>query len=128
VFTTFYQKLFTSKGVVGAEECLATLEPRVTPDMNAALLADFTMEEVDCALSQMHPLKSPGPDGFSACFYQHSWGVIRTDVGKAVLDFLNHGIFDPKLNSTNIFLIPKKKSLLMLLITGLLVYAMFYIN
>jgi exonuclease III len=110
VFTAFYQNLFTSEGVVGAEECLATLEPRVTPDMNVALLADFTMEEVDCALSQMHPLKSPGPDGFSACFYQHSWDVIRNDVGKAVLDFLNHGIFDPNLNSTNIVLIPKKKS------------------
>jgi exonuclease III len=72
VFTDFYQKLFTTEGVYGAEECLASLEPRVTPEMNVALLAEFTMEEVDCALSQMHPLKSPGPDGFSACFYQRS--------------------------------------------------------
>jgi hypothetical protein len=32
------------------------------------------------------------------------------DVGKAVLDFLNHGIFVPSLNSTNIVLIPKNKS------------------
>jgi hypothetical protein len=110
VFTAFYQKLFTTEGTYRAEECLATMEPRVTPEMNAALLADFTMEEIDSALSQMHPLKSPGPDGFSACFYQRSWDIVRADVGKAVLDFLNHGKFDPNLNSTNIVLIPKKKS------------------
>jgi exonuclease III len=109
VFIAFYQNLFTSEGTFGAEECLAALEPRVTPAMNAALLAEFTMEEVDGALSQMHPLKSPGPDGFSACFYQRSWETVRADVGKAVLDFLNHGIFDPLLNNTNIVLIPKNK-------------------
>jgi exonuclease III len=110
VFTAFYQKLFTTEGMYGAEECLETMEPRVTSDMNAALLADFTMEEIDGALAQMHPLKSPGPDGFSACFYQRSWEIVRADVGKAVLDFLNHGTFDPHLNSTNIVLIPKTKN------------------
>jgi hypothetical protein len=77
--------------------------------MNVALLAEFTMEEVDGAPSQMHPFKSPGPDGFSVCFYQRSWDIVRADVGKAVLDFLNHGSFDHLLKNTNIVLIPKNK-------------------
>jgi hypothetical protein len=76
--------------------------------MNEDLIEEFTMIEVDEALSQMHPLKSPGPDAFSAYFYQQSWLSIRLEVGKAVLDFVNHGIFDPVVNSTYIVLIPKK--------------------
>jgi hypothetical protein len=97
------------EGTSGAEECLTALEPWVTPTMNAALLTEFTMEEVDGALSQMHPLKSLGPDDFSACFYQRSWDIVWADVGKAILDFFNHGSFDPLLNNTNIVLIPKNK-------------------
>jgi exonuclease III/ribonuclease HI len=110
VFIDFYQQLFTSEGTQGVDDCLSSLEPRVTSGMNEELLRNFTMEDIDTALSQMHPLKSPGPDGFSACFYQRSWATIRLDVGKAVLDFLNFGVFDPSLNSTHIVLIPKIKN------------------
>jgi hypothetical protein len=78
--------------------------------MNEELMREFTMKEVDAALAQMHPLKSPRPYGFSACFYQRSWGTVRSDVGKAVLDFLNFGVFDPSLNTTHIVLIPKVKN------------------
>ena len=35
---------------------------------------------------------------------------MHPEVGKAILDFLNHGIFDPNLNTTHIVLIPKIKS------------------
>lgn len=34
------------------------------------LTKEFTMEEVDTALSQMSPLKAPRPDGFSVSFFQ----------------------------------------------------------
>jgi hypothetical protein len=37
--------------------------------MNERLVADFNMEENTQALSQMDPLKAPGPDGFPAVFY-----------------------------------------------------------
>ena len=92
------------------EDYLASLESRVTPSMNDDLMQEFTMEDVDAALSQMNPLKSVGPDGFSGCFYQRSWATIRADVGKAVLDFLNFGVLDSSLNITHIVLIPKIKN------------------
>jgi hypothetical protein len=74
------------------------------------LLKEFMVEEVDLALSQMHPLKSPGPDGFSACFYQKSWPTVHAEVCKAVLEFLNTGHLDHSVNTTNIVLIPKIKN------------------
>jgi hypothetical protein len=52
------------------DTCLADMEPCVTEAMNVKLLKPFVIEEVIVALGKMHPLKSPGPDDFSACLYQ----------------------------------------------------------
>jgi ribonuclease HI len=109
-FANFFQQLFSASNVNGVENCVAGLEARVTEDMNTSLLRNFTMVEVETALSQMHPLKSPGPDGFSACFYQNAWPTVKEEVCQAVLGFLNHDIFYADLNTTYIALIPKIKS------------------
>jgi len=55
-------------------------------------------------------LKSPGPDGFSAGFFQKAWCFVGEKVSEAVLSFLNGGPFDPSINATNICLIPKNPS------------------
>jgi hypothetical protein len=110
IFESYYQNLFNSEGAVGIEECLEGLDERVTPYMNAWLTRPFVAEEVDSALSQMHPLKSPGPDGFAACFYQKAWQVVRKEVCSAVLEFFNGGDFHNDINETYIALIPKIKS------------------
>jgi hypothetical protein len=102
--------LFTAGGVTRVDESLQELEPRVTGEMNQNLLRTFIPAEVDLALQQMHPLKSPGPDGMSACFYQHSWATVKGEVSMAILDFLNNGIFDSSINDTFISLIPKVKN------------------
>lgn len=79
----------------------------MTDCMNGRLVRQFEAAEVDLALSQMQPMKSPGPDGFAACFYQESWSLIREEVSSVVLSFLNEGIFDSGINNTYIALIPK---------------------
>jgi hypothetical protein len=71
--------------------------------LSAVLLAD----EIDQALAQMHPLKSPGPDGFGVCFFQHHWEMIGPKVKGAILDFLNGEFFEPGINKTFMALIPK---------------------
>lgn len=109
-FIKFYQNLFTAGEVEGVKQCLDGMEARVTEEMNTALLRQFTEAEVETALGQMHPLKSPGPNVFSACFYQASWPTVRVEVCRAVLDFLNHECFDDSINATNIVLISKKKN------------------
>jgi hypothetical protein len=107
VFIDYYKNLFTSQGPIGLEECLSNVESRVTDEMNESLLRPFTEDEVRFSLSQMHPLKSFGPDGFAACFYQKSWATVEKVVSQAALQFLNGGTFDAAINSRNIVLIPK---------------------
>jgi len=92
------------------------------------LTAPFSPEEVNLALSQMHPLKSPGPYSFGVCFYQHHWSTVGDEVRKSVMDFLNLGTFDPLINSTYIVLIPKCVSASSVVTLDLLVYVMSFIS
>ncbi|XP_042942922.1 uncharacterized protein LOC122277108 [Carya illinoinensis] len=77
--------------------------------MNDRLLKNFSIAEVEEALRQMVPLKSLGPDGFGACFYQSHWNQVADEVCVAVLSTLNGNSWLPKLNYTFIALIPKLK-------------------
>jgi hypothetical protein len=79
-------------------------------EMNDTLLQPSVEEEVNLALSQMHPLKSPGPDGYPTSFYQKFWTSIGKEVCKAILNYLNGGHFDEVISCTNIVLIPKVPS------------------
>jgi len=62
-------KIFSPQKV-SWDECLSGVNTRVTPAMNDLLSAVFSPDEVNLALSQMQPPKSPGQDGFGVSFYQ----------------------------------------------------------
>jgi hypothetical protein len=109
-FVNYFQKLFTSSTPIGVDNCLQKLTGRVTQEMNLKLLQEFTRDEVQSALHQMGPLKSPGPDGLSACFYQENWDIVGEEVCDAVLNFFNSGYLDEIVNVTHIVLIPKKNN------------------
>jgi hypothetical protein len=83
------------------------LDQKVSPEMNQKLLSSFTQEEISVALSQMSPLKAPGPDGFSASFYLSNWSTINIEVCNAILHFLNTCELEGNVNSTFMALIPK---------------------
>jgi hypothetical protein len=53
----------------------------------------------------MHPLKSPGPDGMSPIFFQKFWHIIKKDVITFVLNFLNKGEMNTRVNFTHIVLL-----------------------
>jgi hypothetical protein len=63
------------------------VEPSVSAAMNCTLEQPFVEAEVVFALSEMYPLKAPGPDGFPATFYQKSWATTGSEVCGAVLHF-----------------------------------------
>lgn len=89
------------------DEILETVVPAVTPDMNHRLTAPFSAVEVNFAISQFSPLKSLGPYGFPAVFFQRYWDILGSNVSTCILDFLNNRCLPRLLNFTFIVLIPK---------------------
>lgn len=73
VLQCYFQYLFAFLQPSRIEECLQSLAPIVTKEMNDKLLQNCTATEVEVAVFQMNPLSSPGPDGFPVAFYQNNW-------------------------------------------------------
>ena len=88
----------------------SSIKVRVTEDMQDFLSYLFTALEVKEAIFQMGALKSPGPDGIQALFYQKYWDIVGPNVTDVVLNFLNKGDFIDDINQTFIVLIPKIKA------------------
>ncbi|KAK4397093.1 putative mitochondrial protein [Sesamum angolense] len=91
------------------EKGTEAISVRISEDMLLELSKPYTAEEVSLALSQMAPLKSPGPDGMPPFFFQKFWHVVRDDVISNSLQLLNNLILPFGLNHTHIALIPKCK-------------------
>jgi len=107
VVVDYFQDLFSTTSPSDFESFLAEVTMGITPQMNQQLLRLATENEVKEALFMMHPEKAPGPDGMTALFFQHSWHIIKKDLVEMVNNFLVSGEIDPRLNITNICMIPK---------------------
>lgn len=106
-----YQNLFLSHAGGYENEVLHCVQERVTPEMNEALPAPFTCDEVWAALESIGDLKVPGPDGMPSIFYKRFWQLVGERVKKEVLDVLNGGVMPQGWNDTIIVLIPKNMRL-----------------
>ncbi|KAH6773161.1 hypothetical protein C2S51_011565 [Perilla frutescens var. frutescens] len=99
--SSFFGELFTTSAPSKDDITKLSNSSQITLD------EPFTAAEVRRELFQMHLSKSPGPDGFSARFYQKFWPAIGEAVTNAVLGVLNHGKSLQDWNKTLIVLIPK---------------------
>uniref|UniRef100_A0A803PV21 Reverse transcriptase n=1 Tax=Cannabis sativa TaxID=3483 RepID=A0A803PV21_CANSA len=108
VMTDYFQNLFTSSSA-DCVEVVNSIPQVVSNEQNFYLQQLITDEEVKKALFQMHPDKSPGPDGMTPGFFQKFWHVVSSDVINHVRGFFDSGSFCTELNETNIVLVPKKK-------------------
>lgn len=72
IFSNHYQQVYhtLSPSTPAIEKGTCGVGRKVTSSMNEALMKCFTKEEVEAALHQMAPLKSPGSDGLNPNFYQ----------------------------------------------------------
>jgi hypothetical protein len=106
-FVDYYQDLFTPSMPQDIAACTDAVESRLTSTLKNGLTAPYTEAEIHRALMQMAPIKAPGPDGFSAEFYQQQWSTVGPEVCKVALHFLNGSKLDENINATHIALIPK---------------------
>ena len=107
---SYYKQIFTSQE--GDRESIISeaLSPCVTAEMNDALIAMPTPQEIKQACFDIHPDKAPGPDGFSASFFQSNWKTVADKVITEIQSFFISGTLPPKINHTHIRLIPKVPS------------------
>lgn len=74
VITDFYEDLFATSNPTTNNITQVTkhITPLVILETNTNLSAPFTKEEAKKALFDLSPSKAPGPDGFTALFYQNT--------------------------------------------------------
>lgn len=107
VATRYFQTLFTSSDPSEFGESLKYITEKVTPAMNEALTKPPSDDEIRKAVFDINPDKAPGPDGMTSLFFQKYWGITDVAMRQTVKDFFQHSTLDPRLNQTNICLIPK---------------------
>lgn len=112
----YFDKFFTSfnPSVQDLEAVILSTDSVVDWSMNDVLCAPFSAQENRKAIFDMHPSKAPGPDGFTAFFFQKLWPVIGNDITNVALSILNDNGDISQCNSTLITLIPKIKNLVSL--------------
>ena len=108
VVVNYFRSLFTSSTPSMINEALRHFQGRVTREMNEGLQMEYQVEEIRLALSQMHPIKAPGPDGMCPMSFQSYWHIVGPSISYMVLRILRGGSIPSHLNRTFITLIPKK--------------------
>ncbi|XP_013751397.2 uncharacterized protein LOC106453727 [Brassica napus] len=103
----YYEKLFASTQTEDLHILNEALHPCVTQQVNEGLIRDPTAEEIKEATFAINLDKAPGPDGFSASFFQANWEVVGPTVIKEVQHFFTTGALRPSQNITYVRLIPK---------------------
>ncbi|XP_062010699.1 uncharacterized protein LOC133727086 [Rosa rugosa] len=109
IVSSYFTKMFTASELdfEAMDTTISAIQPCVSHEMNEELCRQYTREEIKCALFQMYPTKSPGPDGMPPLFFQHYWETIGEEVTEAVQNFLHTGQLFKQINFTHICLIPK---------------------
>jgi hypothetical protein len=107
--TSYYKGLFSApeESDISMDESRIDDIPQVSPQENASLNSPYIEEEIRKAVFQMEHNKAPGPDGFSAEFYQNFWDIIKFDL-LALFAELHEGQLDLfRINFCEIILLPK---------------------
>lgn len=91
------------------EEVLQTIPTLITEDINQILTQPFTIDELKSACFSLGALKVPGPDGYTAKFFQSHWEVVKQDILMAANSFLNSGCLLKEMNETTFVLVPKRR-------------------
>lgn len=103
----YFDKLFTSvegERIQVVEEALVST---ISSNVNEGLIKIHTTAEIHAALMAIHPDKSPGPDGFSASFFQANWSTVGPDIVQEIQLFFTSGFLPRNLNHTHVRLVPK---------------------
>lgn len=107
VICSYYSRLFTSIPSGGLHIVQDALAPCITEKQNEMLIENPTSKEIKEATFAIHPDKAPGPDGFSAAFFQSNWEITGPAIIQEIQQFFSTGVLPDSVNHTYVRLIPK---------------------
>ncbi|KAG7533037.1 Reverse transcriptase zinc-binding domain [Arabidopsis thaliana x Arabidopsis arenosa] len=110
VISDYFQDLFTSKAGERVNTVKSAIRPCISPETNQALIEMPSAEEIKGACFSIHADKAPGPDGFSASFFQTNWETVGPNIIIEVQSFFSSATLQSNINKTHIRLIPKIQS------------------
>ncbi|XP_059078206.1 uncharacterized protein LOC131876750 [Cryptomeria japonica] len=84
------------------------IESLVSPKDNKMLMAPFSIGDIKEATFALHPLRAPGPNGYTIEVFQFSRDFMGNDIWAVFEQFRKKKRFVRELNHTMIVLIPKK--------------------
>uniref|UniRef100_A0A803QE41 Reverse transcriptase domain-containing protein n=1 Tax=Cannabis sativa TaxID=3483 RepID=A0A803QE41_CANSA len=94
-------------GVITIANAVFGSNPAIPRDILAKAFQLDKSTEIRSVVFELHPLKAPGPDGFSGCFFRKYWEIVGPLVIEATQEFFDTGVMNPLVNRTFICLIPK---------------------
>lgn len=109
-FLKNFKDLYQSSNPTLSDEIISLGKNLVTDQENADILIIPSEEEIKDCIRKLHPLKSPGPDGFSGIFYRNYWSIVKTRVTKFVQECFRLRHVPHSFKSTFIVLIPKQQN------------------
>ncbi|GFS30621.1 hypothetical protein Acr_00g0012980 [Actinidia rufa] len=110
-FVQYYRSLLGTKRECTSLNRDTVLQGKLlNADQAECLIRPISDEEIKAALFSIGDDKAPGPDGYSSCFYKHSWDIIAMDFTAAVKEFFTSGEILKQINHAVITLIPKSKN------------------
>ncbi|GJS26095.1 hypothetical protein Tco_0486715 [Tanacetum coccineum] len=107
-FVSHYEAFLGQPGITSSFDSNNLFLNRLTSDQALDMIKHVTDQEVKEAIFSMGNDKSPGPDGYTACFFKECWDIVASDVVCAVQEFFTNGNLLKELNHTIIALIPKE--------------------
>ncbi|XP_043697107.1 uncharacterized protein LOC122647867, partial [Telopea speciosissima] len=105
---SFYKKLFgTDSADCGFFPSSIPLKHGLSQAHQESLTRRISNKEIMEVVFAFKNSKAPGPDGFGAAFYKHSWEIVGEDLTLAVKWFFMKSYLPSSVNATFISLIPK---------------------
>uniref|UniRef100_A0A803QAN7 Reverse transcriptase domain-containing protein n=1 Tax=Cannabis sativa TaxID=3483 RepID=A0A803QAN7_CANSA len=105
-----FMQVFESQNTVIDDDLDSLFSEMVSEEENDSICRTPSEDEIKQVVYALHPLKSPGPDGFSGIFYRKYWRIVGGKVCEMVQGFFEDGSVCAKLNHTFLCLIPKVSS------------------
>ncbi|KAI5352205.1 hypothetical protein L3X38_005096 [Prunus dulcis] len=103
----YFMGLFCANQPDNANLPMPKLFPSLREDELNPLVASIDINEVKESLFNIGSLKTPGVDGFPACFYQNQWQLCGNDIFNLVTEAFKECRIPEGLNATLVTLIPK---------------------